>query len=200
MTAKEYNNLYIKAEKIMDRISEYQKANGDIKTIRYFEKQIVKINNPVLSTMFAAQIKLADLNMHESIVLNWKIPYQCFEFVRCVEGANIELHRQIISNSTDEDTKGWFADFINKKGICLDSDTCEIINLTQYNLICHSYILNRWLDFIKQVTTQRCLIEERETLDISSELSKSDLFIKSIHNEKSTENIKKMTQKPYNVI
>ena len=152
MNTKDYNRIYTLSKRVMDKIKGFYEINGSYKTIQKYDSEVLKLNNPVLSTMFASTVNGSNIKACEKIVLEWKIPYQCYEFVRTVPNADIEAHRKINVNSDDVDTIDWFARYINSiAGECLDVDSGAIV----------SY---RYLAFLLKNNLVNSLTEEEKVL------------------------------------
>lgn len=98
----------------------------DSKIPNDFEIKILKLKNMELSAYFYKNIKWANLELHEKVMIDsWNLYYN-YVFARTVKGADIKARGQVIINS---DNIEYNEKFRNLKGADVDEHNSAIKNI-----------------------------------------------------------------------
>lgn len=116
----------------------------DSQILNDFEIKILKLKNVELSAYFYKNIKGANLELHEKVIIDSKDLLENYIFARDIKGADIKAHGQVIINS---DNIEYNEKFRNLKGADVDAHNFAIknIKIQQYR-----ESLNKRLDYMIQ--------------------------------------------------
>lgn len=112
-------------QKLIDKTKEYCEKYGAHHTIIDIERDVLKINNPLLSYCFARDIEGADIKAHGQVVINSKDACLNYCFARDIEGADIKAHSEIIISSKNPEYNYYFASEV--KGIDIKAHRQAVI-------------------------------------------------------------------------